>query len=369
MPIRWLEGFDVMNNAAGVITDEMVNRRYELTVSTPELAGIELVAGRTGGRAWKSPGGGAPFWKIRTPEFPDSVYYTVGMALRMKKGTGTLLSLYNKLDLVIPQIYVTLSNTGTTTTITVKRGGDNTTLGTYVYDFDDQWVYLELEFAVSQGTAIAYCNIYIDGEAVLTIDGVSTAGVITSGANHVEFGGTTSNAVTGEFLLDDVYIASGIRGSGAAALPPELLGDSVVQEALPDLDGEVMDGTAVGAASPYLCVDDPNGETDADATYVEVTGLSKKALFNFPVFVDQGEAVVAVEVEQFVRTTSGTPTEQCVITKRVGSALGASPTTYPAPTGGAYTRLSHILENDMFTGEPWELADVNGTQFGYGQEL
>jgi len=363
MPIRWIEGFEAVNDVAALVVDAWLSRRYTI-VASPATGTVELVAGRTGGLAWMHPGGGAASSIIRTPELPDSLYWTVGMALRMKLGTGDLLNFYHKTNLVNPQLTVELSTSGTTTIFTVKRGG--TSLGTYVYDFADTWVYFEIEAAISQNTSLAFVNLYIDGALVLGISGVSTAAVVTGGQNHVAFSGKTSNAVTGEFLVDDIYIAGGLRGSGEAALPPGILGDCVVQEFVPDANGDTVEATAVGEATVRECLDDATGATDTDTSYALVVGENNTVLLGFPAFVDFGEEVVAVEIEEFARgTAGGSGRHRPAIRRDAVTTLVDSPQT--VPTAGAYTRISHILEEDPVTEEVWDFDDVNDTQFGFKQ--
>ena len=166
--------------------------------------------------------------------------------------------------------------------------------------------------------------------------------------------------------MDDVYIAGGTRGVGESALPPSILGDCVVQEVLPNAEGDEVDASAVGAATVHECLDDPNGATDADATYAKVEGEDNVVLQVFPDFTDFGEAVVAIEIEEHARGQAGGGSKHYPAVRRGGTTLlGAN--YAPVPNSGTYLRMSHILEEDPHTEVEWTLADINGSQFGFKQ--
>ena len=359
MSIRFIEGFDVIQ-AAGAAVDANFVRRW-----TPDAGGLPstkctLVAGRLGGLALHHLGGfaGGDALIMQSMQLAAAHrYVTVGFAF--KKSTSVLGYLPILMDaLDNPQIYLSWTASGGLDRIMIRSGdpaGVNTLLGTYDVDLGVDWHYFEFEVILSTSVALGSANLFIDGALVLAVSGVATA-VNNNGVGSFSINSMTGG--TGTFDIDDLYVAT------SSNTPTGYQGDAVVEETLPTSNGATMDATPVGAANVFQCVDDPTNATDDDATYGELIGVNKVALFGFPATTDYEETILAVEVEEIVRTSAGVnPFHAAEVAHGVDQATSTPTTTI----GGTYGNVSNIMEVDPITGAEWDIDDINAAEFGIRQ--
>jgi len=340
--IVWLEGFDVIKPSGIPASTDFP--RYNSAI--PTTGTIET--GRRQGKSFAGKANVASSW--RTPSLGSDEWWIIGIAARLTRAGDTPIirfvdggvGVQLDLDMLAPA-----SGEGYTT-LRVRRG--STVLESYILE-DNDWVYIEMKARIH--TSLGQYEVRINGEEVMSASGLNTANTGVSGAEKMGFGcGFRSGLPVGESKIDDIYIVKGNES---------FLGNSVVQETLPSLDGEIMEGSLIGGNTATECLDDPTGATDGDSTRMELVVDSKIALFDFNLQDFLGD-VLAVEVAPVIQPTTANNVGHDVYIKRGASVAQVGHVS--VPHSQPYKEFPHLMETDPITTSPWIFSGVGGAQFG-----
>lgn len=211
------------------------------------------------------------------------------------------------------------------------------------------WVYVEVSVTVHDSTG-AY-EIRVNQVEEFSDTGVDTSESGDPGADVVRFYANTSN-----FRLDDVYVCDA-QGTDEN----DFLGDSVVEGALPDADGNLNQWTPSTAGNHYVLLDDPaTSASDADDVSTDV--VNEIELFGFPALSFITGAVHGVQLN---------------VTAKLGSAgfrtmrakVRSGGTNYDGDefdvAGIDYQTYVVVVPDDPDTVADWDQSTVDAAEFGF----
>jgi len=217
----------------------------------------------------------------------------------------------------------------------------------------DTWYHIELEFECANSTA-SECYVAIDGVVDITVattsDTQSQAGA-TIGDISLE-----SNSIgAATYYFDDFYVCDQ-EGSKNNSL----LGDSIVETVLPDGNGynSDFDGSDGNQVDNFELVDEAT--PDDDTTYVEDDTVDGIDTFTFAAMSGSPITIHGVAVNMQAKKT----TENA---KQVRNLARPDSTDYEGVAhtlSTAYQNYQDVWEDNPEDDQAWEVADVDGSEFG-----
>lgn len=169
--------------------------------------------------------------------------------------------------------------------------------------------------------------------------------------------GRYANAQVGSNNYDDVafWNASGDQ-------PNTSLGDFVIDTLNPNANGSVAFGTAVGAASLYQCVDEPNGH-NSDTDYVKNTTVGNIAMFALPDLVAGGDIIAVGVVAKMRADAPGAHSASLGVRVESTNFFEAAPQSIPAQA--TYVNRQTVFGENPATAVAWTVGDIDALQIGY----
>jgi hypothetical protein len=211
----------------------------------------------------------------------------------------------------------------------------------------DVWYYLEVKVTIGDAPD-GVASLRINGVAELTQTGLDTRNAGNATANIVKMGGWAA-ATT---YLDDLYICD---GTGAAN--NDYLGDIKVECLLPSADGATVDWTA-SAGADYTTVDEALQNSDTD--YISSSTANQVDTFAMGNLATTAGTIKGVQYLLMARkddagSRSVAPVARPVSTDRVGATVSVADT---------YAYVREIAELNPEDTAAWEIADINGMEYG-----
>jgi hypothetical protein len=212
------------------------------------------------------------------------------------------------------------------------------------------WNYVEIKIGLHDSTGTV--TVKVNGTALLTLTGKDTIGTPASATwNAVEW----SNGATA--WVDDIYLCDGSGG-----LNDDLLGEVRVVTLLP-----VTDAVAAGSNADFTCststdhgalVDDaaPNDDTD----YVSSSTLNHVDSWEYPALGYTG-TIKGVQMSLSARKTDSGTRAIAAVTRPVATNRVHATNHY---LGTSYAYWRAIWELNPEDSGAWEVADVDGAEFG-----
>jgi len=212
------------------------------------------------------------------------------------------------------------------------------------------WNYVEIKIGLHDSTGTV--TVKVNGTALLTLTGKDTIGTPASATwSAVEW----SNGATA--WVDDIYLCDGSGG-----LNDDLLGEVRVVTLLP-----VTDAVAAGSNADFTCststdhgalVDDaaPNDDTD----YVSSSTLNHVDSWEYPALGYTG-TIKGVQMNLSAKKTDSGTRAIAAVTRPVATNRVHATDHY---LGTSYAYWRAIWELNPEDSGAWEVADVDGAEFG-----
>jgi hypothetical protein len=198
-----------------------------------------------------------------------------------------------------------------------------------------------------------YCKVYLNGELVIDYTGNTTNGLTNTNYRPRLFGSYTN------FNTVAVWDTAGSSGFNS------LYTDFIPVQILPDGAGSSTQGTPVGAASNFQCVDETfrNGNTDYVALDV---ATAQKDLYTYSAVGLAGNVISVIALPAAGLLTTGTARMKV---ETVSNGVPAStPSTIPLGKSGSSTygttTLPFELPVNPDTNAAWTVAEIDAAEFG-----
>jgi hypothetical protein len=211
------------------------------------------------------------------------------------------------------------------------------------------WHHIEWEIKVD---ASGTCDVWLNNSLEISYTGNTTNGLT---ATYYRF--RTGN---GNTAMSGIYMWDNAAGGAFDAY----VGDFEPVQLLPDANGTTNDGTAVGAASNFQCVDETfrNGDTD----YVSMSD-SETELYSYATLAGSPTIHTVVVQPSFRSAYTRMRAEAECLSN--GSALNSNPSRFVLNAGDQFSTYGPIpfiwdFDVDPDTGFAWDAAGVNAAEFG-----
>lgn len=334
MTNHWVEGFETH------ATSTYLNRKYAsgggtLSATTGRLFGNAIFISGSGGH-------------LSTPSFGVQNTWIVGFGFKLASsvlGSPTVTVMSGASE----QCSITVVSSGAGYVWRLRRGSTTIATSATVRNLNT-WYYVELKVTARDGTDGVY-ELRVDEIADISGSGVNLANTGADGADVFQFSATTNNP-----SWDDIYI-----NDDQGSANNDFEGDSAVRGILPNGDGASSDWVPSTGSSHFAMVDDTatssndndynRGVNNGDRDLYDYENLA--GLLNGPI------AAVMVTSDMHMETT-GTATVKVVV-RQGGVNFDAATHTVNGTGVRAYTQ---VIENSPDDSAPWEVADLDGAQFG-----
>ena len=335
MALRWIEGFETFGpsgrTGSALIADLEDKYRSDSSLNT----GGELVAGRSGGLAYKF----GNYQDELLLELNDQSTWVIGFAYKHQNGSGTLLELFQG-STMYPQCEL---NVNADDEIEIKS--NSVVLGTSSTQMQTgQWYYLEWKVAIGDS---ADSELRINGATDIDLTGVDTKKYSGGDASLIVFYALTSSGD----CLDDIYILDGTSGLN------DFLGEVEIEAIFPSSDYGTCDWTCSTGTDHYALVDD--NPPDDDSTYIATDTVHHKDLFDYQ-DISGDAGILGVQINTLARIESSARN----LTPLVRSGGAEHAQTAQSVTDTSYDEFVTILETDPATSSAWTVANLNAAQFG-----
>jgi hypothetical protein len=232
-----------------------------------------------------------------------------------------------------------------------KRESSDTKLGvSWVPLTPGAWRYLELK--VVEGSGSGSVEVRLDGQAVLTLTGLT----VTTGAKLYKAGvcvKTTTSAIPVAVRIDDFYLAD-----TAGSLNNTYLGDVRIDVLRPMGAGDTGQWTPTGAAANW---DTVNEALPDEADYVSATTLGLRDLYQMT-DLPAMSAPTVLGVQSVLlahKSDAGATGIKAVVKSGAAETTGALHNLASDPL-----YFTHLFETDPNTATAWTEATLNAAQFG-----
>lgn len=230
--------------------------------------------------------------------------------------------------------------------------GNYNLLGTSTAIVPAGWHYWEFDvYLAASGTITVRC----DGGPFWTLSGVNTA-AFQSSVNGVGWGAGNGAA---EYWVADLYVCD-----TTGSYNNSFLGDIRVDTIYPDGAGLAADFSRGGSDSGTNWGQiDETGLSNGDTDYNYSSTVGHQDLVTFGSLATTSGTVKAVTHSLYARKAdAGSRAIRGLVRPTTTTTYSSSSDRY---LGLSYGYLHDILETNPDDSQPWEIADVNGAQFGY----
>ena len=353
MALLWIEGFETYGDTIGQPPSPVgiIDQRYAASNSN----GTDLVAGRVGGRAYRTDQWNAGGLTSQPFSTTDSEMF-IGFSFKYSAG-GYNAEIFSLYDGGSKGVYLYLTSTGM---LRVYSNGAGTPLlgESSIPLSPDVWSYIEL--GVDTHASTGTVTLHINGTQALSLSGKDTKGSKTN-AWHDVFRIWACPSAGPLFYFDDIYILDGSGSSQNSRLGPRRVaaivpdGDSVASDDLWDRST---------GSDGYALVDEGMELNTGDSVYTDV---AEKQMFTYEaldasVSIVDGVAVIT-EVDMDSGTMNLTPVIRSNSVDTDGTPVGV--------VSGGYVTHTHIAGQDPYGGTPqdWDASAVNAAEFGFKSTL
>lgn len=334
MTNHWVEGFETH------ATSTYLNRKYASGGGT-----LSATTGRLFGNAIFISGAAG---SLVTPSLGVQNTWIIGFGFKITTsvlGTPTVTIMSGSSE----QCRITAVSSGAGYVWRLLRGATTIATSATVRSLAT-WYYVELKVTVRDGTDGVY-ELRVDETADISGSSVNLANTAADGADVFQFSATTSNAA-----WDDIYI-----NDDQGAANNDFLGDSAVRGILPNGDGASTGLTPSTGSSHYVLVDD-TATNPVDTDYNRAVNVGDRDLYDYENLTGLlNGPISAVMVTSDMRMETTGTGQMKVVVRQGGVNFDQATHTVNGTGVRAYTQ---VIENSPDDSAPWEVADLDGAQFG-----
>lgn len=236
----------------------------------------------------------------------------------------------------------------------VTRSGTLLGSGTTVIPIN-VFAYIEIKATIHDTTGAV--EVRVNGVTDINVSGVDTRNGGTGLLDVISL--VRSNPGVTDFWIDDLYVID-TTDSGVAGVPNnDFLGDVRVEYLAPNGNGNSSQfvGSDADSTDNFLLVDE--APSDGDTTYVGSPTVGNKDTYAYGNLTPTTGTVFGVQILPMARKTDA-GTRSLATVARLGVTETDGPTR---PLSTSYQYLSDIREANP-DGDAWDIADVNGAEFG-----
>ena len=220
------------------------------------------------------------------------------------------------------------------------------------------WYYVEVKIRIH--ASLGNWEVKIDGTTVWTSGNYDTESVAGVNWDSIEF---DLGEVANNTLMDDMYICD-----GSGSVNNDFLGDTVVENIIPQADGDNSQWTPSTGTNHAALVDEATNMTDpglSEVDFVESSTPGDKDLFTYTNLstLSAASAIHGVQVNTWRRITAEQPADLIIKTK-TGTTEGDVTETIRHDDSTPYFIGTTIFELDPDTAAAWTPGGVDGAQFG-----
>lgn len=331
MALKWTEGFEIHQSMT------YLARKYAVGSGT-----LSVQTGRLFGSA-----GSGSSLILTTPSFGLQNTWTIGFGFKINTSVPTtavtLLSGASEQCKIVP------TSSGGGYVWVLKRGSTTIATGPTELDFG-VWYYVELQVTARDGTDGVY-ELRIDETTEFSGSMVNLANTATDGVDVVSFSSASTNT-----LWDDIYVLDDQGGQN-----DDFLGDSAVRGILPTAEGATNAWVPSTGTNNAALVDD-TATTPNDADYNRGVSPGDIDLYEYANLTGllNGPIAGIMFTSDMRMETTGTAGVRVKVREAGVNYDGDTHTVNGTPVRG-YTQ---VMENSPDDGLPWEVADLDGAQFG-----
>jgi hypothetical protein len=331
-----------------------LNGDYILTQTSDMIIGTDAASARTGSRTLRirPDVSGTAFLRR---EIPATRRVTVNFAYSLKNFSfwgnqdKNFFTLSQASQAAVMAILITQGDNGV---MQLRRGTD--ILLTAPKDSKDDLISY-WEIAVFIDSSSGYCKVWRDGVVVFDFTGnTGNADIVRVNFGPYGFASfSTSNPNRGMHLSDIVIC----RHEGTPAADQARLGPVIHTTIVPDSDFAV-DGTPSSGSDNYAMVNEV--PMDGDTSYVTLGAVGDKDIYGHSTTLPVDTQPISVLVRSAQRLPLGGTTQvRQLVNDGTNTEEGPD-----LPVGELYTTRSAQFEENPFTNDPWEKAEVEALNFG-----
>ncbi len=351
MALLWIEGFETYGDTidAAPSPGGIIARRYSVSNAESQT---RLVAGRTGGRAYRTlPFGVGGLTSVIFPT-TDSVM-VIGFSFKYSVGgySTKIVSLYGG---IIEGVTMDLNAAGRLVVYVSGSWRGMTTVSL----LPNEWFYIEMRVYTHASTGTF--TVHVNNTQVLDLSGIDTMGDKFN-AWHNAFAVWPHPSAGPNMFYDDIYVLDGSGSSQNSRLGPQR-----VTAILPDGDSSASDDLwdRSTGTDGYVLVDEGQELDTGDSVY---TNVAEKQMFTYEALDASVDTVNGIAVITDVNMDSGTMDLTPVIRSNSVDTDG----TLVGVVVGGYVMHTHIAGQDPYGGSPqnWDASAVNAAEFGFKSTL
>jgi hypothetical protein len=337
MALLFADGLDLYDNQADVVAGGIT--KVEGTTHTHATTGGRYGGGYIGGTTI-FPGWGVPCAKAPGSTFWFSfAYYHDGNGSNIGNGDYWI---YPR-DSVNQQHFI-LFHKASGEIVVVDQ--TNAVVGSSAAVLtEDVWHWVEVKVVLGTTDSNGTIEVRVDGALAVSFTGIDTYN--TRDTVNLGFYGSS-----GEWRVDDIIVND---DQGAAFTTPP--GDCVIDVIRPNASGSVTDWSGT-----FADVDDPNGASDGDTTFVESNTIGAASRFSMASLVGVSTSIAGVQPRAKARNTdAGMRAIRTQVRGSAGTVVTGA--TYTPDTTYAWSR-GHFVYTDPDTSVAWTDAGITAVQAG-----
>lgn len=340
MALRWLEGFETHINVS------QMTRKY-----ASYTAGFNVAAGRVFGTAGQLAGAVAV-----TPSFGLADVVGVGFGVRINAQVTGLNSGAQGFYLErgpTEQVHLEFVNNAGSFEVKLMRGATQLAISSAAYAYG-AWHHFELKVTVHPSTGTY--ELRHNEALVFSATGQNTA---NSGMSQADVFAMRFTTTSTNVLFDDIFVWDGTSASNN-----NFRGDAVIEGILPNGVGNSTQWTP-SAGSNFDNVDDIGTAAPDDAGaggFNESDTVGQKDLYAFQDLINIQGNIFGVQVgTQLAMAAAGSRTVKLRFRDDGGTEADGDTFTVSSTT---YDEFVDLMDVNPQSGVAWDVADINGGQFG-----
>lgn len=338
MALLFCDGFDIYDDKPDAFAGGWSN--VEGTTHTFSTTGGRYGGGCIGGT------GTYPGWGVTLNAAPGAHFWVSFAHYHDGTGTTSEYMLYNR-DTGAGVLFQ-LTYDATTGVVYVKDQ-NNSTVITSGAVLSAGWHWIEVEVTLGTDNSTGALALKIDGASEGSVTGIDT--YTGNNLSTIGFYGAAAG-----WKVDDVIINDAT--GGVFDTPP---GNCQIDTLRPDGSGGT-DNWTPNTGTTYGAVDDPNGASDGDTTYIASSTVGQESRFTMTDLATASTSVYGVQVRtKSKRTDSGARTARGLVNRSGSESTGTTFT--PDDTSYTWNRAG-AFEVDPASGTAFTDANINALQAG-----
>ena len=338
--LLWIDGFDAYG-ATGVAPAPtgIVGQKYSVINNESDF---RVVTGRYAGFALNLPYNSVRYFGANS--LTTNATVVAGFAVKFSN-LDSSYQFFGLYDGAQDGVGLWSESTGE---ISVKRDGTLLATSVGANILVNVWYYIELKVKCASGTSGTY-ELRVNGINVASSTGANTKAGANSYHDGFRFAGTTG---LHDMIVDDFYFLD-----ATGSVNNSFLSLKRVVTIFPDAAGDLDQWTASTGPSYNMVNENPQ---DGDTTYVESSTSGQEDLWNYGAVGATGP-VAGIQVSTDCRMTGATG--YTLITQEKNGGVDSTGVSQPI-SSSSYTTKRQVFETNPRTSAPWNVTDLNSTQFG-----